>query len=254
MNAPASFAAQGARRTGEKVRRDSLDVDDPRAQVFRPVDGGHKFVDAVLRAFDEWADIIKKAGKPHHLNANCKKVLEVLLRRCTDFKTGTCEPCLDTLQRMTRFARPTVVRCLRILREAKFVNWLRRTVRTENAPGEGPQVRQVSNAYWIELAEMPKRVAMDVRARLRKAGVKVQERREPRLSVFAGRWRSRREEARRSRAERWTSAGPAERAALMHPGDLEKQQEYLALLAESASSPCGLNPRTASKDKRTGDA
>lgn len=242
MNAPATAAQFKGRRTCQPVRRESLDVDDPRAQVFRPVEGGHKFVDAVLSAFDEWADITKKAGKPHELNANCKKVLEILLRRCTDYKTGTCEPCLDTLMRFTRFARPTVVRCLRVLRAAKFINWVRRTMPTGNAPHEGPQVRQVSNAYWIELAEMPKRVAMAIKARLRKAGVKVTERREPRLSVFTGFRARQRGEQRRSRADRWSTASAQDRAAMLHPGDLEAQREYLALLGESASSESGLNP------------
>lgn len=242
MSAPASAAAFKGQRTMQPVRRDSLDVDDPRAQVFRPVEGGHKFVDAVLWAFDEWADITKKAGKPHQLNANCKKVLEVLLRRCTDFQTGVCEPCLDTLMRYTRFARPTVVRCLRVLKAAKFVNWLRRTMRTDNAPGEGPQVRQVSNAYWIELAEMPKRVAMAVRARLRKAGVKIDQRREPRLSIFTGRRKSRSEERRRSLHDRWASATLTERAMILYPYDPEGQREYLSMLRGGASSECGLNP------------
>lgn len=241
------MSASAMRRTYEPVRRESLDVDDARAQVFRPVEGGHAFVDAVLWAFDEWADLTKKPGKPHHLNANCRKVLEVLMRRCTDYKTGVCEPCIDTLMRMTRFARPTVVRCLRALKQGKFLNWIRRTMRTDNAPGEGPQVRQVSNAYWVELAEMPKRVAMAIQARLRKKGVKVQPRREPRVSVFKGRWHNERMERRRSLSERWQTATDAERAAILYPGDPASQAEHLTALGESASSGSALNPSDSMK-------
>lgn len=241
------MSASATRRTYEPVRRESLDVDDPRAQVFRPVEGGHAYVDSVLWAFDEWANVTKQPGKPHELNQNCKRVLEVLLRRCTDFRTGVCEPSIDTLMRLTRLARPTIVRCLRVLKAARFLNWIRRTMRTDNAPGEGPQVRQVSNAYWVELGEMPTRVAMAVQARLRKKGVKVEPRREPRVSVFQGRWRRRREAARRERADFWTTSTPAEQAARLYPNDPQAQAEHLAMLGKGASSGSGLNPTVSMK-------
>lgn len=233
-------AASASRRTYQPVRRESLDVDDPRAQVARPIVGGHKFVDALLEFYDEWAEIKKKAGKQHELSANCRKVLKVLLRKCTDYATGLCEPCLDTLQRLTGFARATVVRALAILRKAGFLRWLRRTVRTDNPPGQGPQVRQVSNAYWFDLAELPKRVAMAVRAKLRKQKVIVEVPREPRVPIFAGQRAQRRADERRSRYQRWAGGSPEERAALLHPGDPAAQAEWLGML--SASSPSSLNP------------
>jgi hypothetical protein len=233
-------AAAAQRRTYQPVRRESFDVDDARAQVFRPIAGGHAYVDALLACYDEWADIRKKAGKAHELSANCKKVLEVLLRKLTNFGTGICEPCLDTLQARTRFARATIVRALRILRNEGFLRWVRRTVRTDNPPGEGPQVRQVSNAYWFDLAVLPKRVAMAIKARLRKKGHVVEIPREPRMPLFTGRRRARRLGERRSLSERWADATPAGRAAILHPGDLASQAEYLAMC--SASSETGLNP------------
>jgi hypothetical protein len=247
-------ATAGARRTYQPVRRESFDVDDPRAQVFRPIPGGAKFVDALLACYDEWADLRKQAGKAHELSANCKKVLEVLLRRCTDYGSGICEPCLDTLQRMTRFARATIVRALRILRTAGFVRWLRRTAPTDNPPREGPQVRQVSNAYWFDLAELPRRVAMAVKARLRKKSIVVDIPREPRQPLFTGRRRAKSEERRRSLSERWTSASWPERAAILHPRDPDRQAEYLAaVLGESASSAGGLNPQLNTERKAEWD-
>ena len=167
------MSAAAIRRTGQPVRRDSYDVDDPRAQVFRPIEGGMKFVDAYLAVLEEWDNQIKKKGEQHQLGGRCRKVLEVLLRRCTDFRTGVCEPCLDTLMKHTRLARATVVSALRRLSRHGFVNWVRRTIRTDNAIGEGPQVKQASNAYFFDLALLPKRVAMALTAKLRKKAVTI---------------------------------------------------------------------------------
>ena len=233
-------AAAAQRRTYQPVRRESFDVDDARAQVFRPIAGGHAYVDALLACYDEWANLRKKPGKAHELCSNCKKLLEVLLRKLTNFGTGICEPCLDTLQRETRFARATIVRALRILRNEGFLRWVRRTVKTDNPPGEGPQVRQVSNAYWFDLAVLPRRVAMAVKAKLRKKGHVVEIPREPRMPLFTGRRRQRRLGERVSLSQRWAEANPAGRAAILHPGDLVAQAEYLEMCR--ASSESGLNP------------
>lgn len=241
MNAP--FApSQG---TGQPVRRESLDVDDPRAQVFRPVDGGIAFVERYLEAIEAWADQIKRAGKQHEINANAIRVLKALLRRCMDFKTGTCEPCLDTLMRLTRLARRTVTRALATLRKHGFLDWIRRTVRTDNPPGEGPQVRQVSNAYWIDLGRLPKRVFEYLAAKMRKKGVTVE--RKPRQPIFAGRWKAKRAAAQNARAQRWRDASPQERAAMLEPGNPAAQAELLDAWASppvgrAASSAGGLNP------------
>ena len=150
----------------------------------------------------------------------------------------------------TRLARPTVVRALAMLRHHRFLDWVRRTERIPDAaPGE-QQVRQVSNAYWFDLAVLPRRVAMAVKARLRKKGHVVEIPREPRMPLFTGRRRERRMGARRSLSERWASATLAGRAAILHPGDPAAQAEYLAMC--SASSESGLNPSgTTQRNKET---
>ena len=53
-------AALDQRRTYQPVRRDSFDVNDKRAQVFRPIEGGIAFVDAYLKVLEEWADLVKQ--------------------------------------------------------------------------------------------------------------------------------------------------------------------------------------------------
>lgn len=236
-----------AQRTFQPVRRDSFDVDDPRAQVFRPIEGGIKFVEVYLEVFDEWANIIKKPGEQHELNANCRKVLEKILRKCTDFKTGVCEPCIDTLMRLTRLARATVVRCLKMLARHRFIDWIRRTIRTDIDPGEGPQVKQVSNAYFFDLAQLPKRVLMAIQQKLRKKQVVISPDPEPRRSFFKGRQDRRRSTLRSRRsdlASALANAAPHERAAILYPNDPEAQRLHNEMLfgSESASSETSLNP------------
>lgn len=236
-----------AARTFQPVRRDSYDVDDPAiAHAWRPIEGGLKFVDAYLEVFDEWADIKKAKGAQHELSRNVRKVLEKMLLKCTDFRTGICEPCLDTLQRHTRFARATVVRALAILAKHKWVDWYRRTAPTDNAPGEGPRVRQVSNAYFLDLGRLNTRIKMALRQKLRKKQVKTVVPDEPRRSVFAGR-KARAATtirmAREDKAYRLANASSAaEIAAIHYPDDPEKQREYMDMLGQGASSGTSLNP------------
>jgi hypothetical protein len=235
-------ACANPRTTNQPVRRESLDVDDPRAQVFRPIEGGIMYVDVLIDAFYEWANQIKIKGRSHELTANCGRVLTVLLRRCTDFSTGICEPCLDTIQTKTRLARATVVRCLALLRRHGFRDWIRRTEMIPDAkPGE-QQVRQISNAYWFDLARLPKRVAMWVAAGMRKKKHPIEIPREPRRPIFAGRYKRRRQEARQRSAAAWREASPAEQAAILYPDDPAAQRVHLDMLAEGASSGTILNP------------
>jgi hypothetical protein len=225
-------------------------VEDPRAQVFRPIEGGFQFVDAYLRVFDEWADVIKKKGSQHELSRNARKVLEKLLLKCTDFKTGISEPCLDTLMTHTRFARATVVRALAMLNKHGFVDWVRRTTPTDNAPGDGPQVRQVSNAYFFDLARLNKRVLMALRQKLRRKSVVIPDNPQPRRPIFGAR-KARTASMRRERREDLAVAlaaarSPAEKAALLYPNDQQMQAEWLSLQAsptgQGASSGSSLNP------------
>lgn len=246
MSALSIGADRVARPTGQPVRSESLDVDDPRAQVFRPIQGGHAFVDKYLDAFTEWANQIKQAGATHELSQNTRRVLEVTLRHCADYKTGICEPCLDTIMRLTRFARATVVRALAILKRHKWLSWVRRTERTGIPPGEGPQVRQVSNAYFLDLAALPRRVQMALKAKLRPKGVVLEIAREARMPIFRGRY-SRRARGKRADLAAALAAAPlSRRAAILYPDDPEMQRDYNEMLFGSddqgASSGTSLNP------------
>jgi cAMP-binding proteins - catabolite gene activator and regulatory subunit of cAMP-dependent protein kinases len=83
-----------------------------------------------------------------------------------DGKTARCDPSLDTIARFCGLSRRTVVRQLHTLRERKIINWVRRTVKTGNAKGEGPQRQQTSNAYFINLTALPIEMIRTLRQRL----------------------------------------------------------------------------------------
>ena len=78
--------------------------------------------------------------------------LEVLreLLRLIDYKTGRLDPSITTLCERIKRSRDAVVRALANLRNAGFLDWLRRYEPTDNE-GRGPQVQQASNAYRLLL-------------------------------------------------------------------------------------------------------
>jgi hypothetical protein len=245
MTAPRMKAAllASGRRTYQPVRRDSFDVEDKRAQVARPNRLGMIFVDAMMEVFDRFAGEIKKKGERHELNGSVRLVYRALLR-CWDFKTGICEPCYDTLQRMTKLARATVVRAVKLLDHYGFLSYIRRTEKTGIPPGDGPQVKQVSNAYWFD----PSRLWADAYARLqrllKKRGHKVEENGTLYArfqGIAARRKQAIRDEGAYKRACVHNAKTPEEKARAMYPGDLKSQAEYLAML-KGASSVTSLNP------------
>lgn len=243
-----THAALNHRRSPQPVRRDSFDVDDPRAQVFRPFEHGLTAVEKYLQVFDDYRNTIKRKGEVHRLNANCRAVLETILRRCLNFRNGTCEPSLETLARFTRLAKPTVVECLRRLNAAGFISWIRRTERTGLLPGEGPQVRQVTNAYFFDFQRLPERALKWLREKLRRKG-KVFD-----PPKYAGVYLSHRQrrvlsrnQLRAEKAQSWQDASPEAQARHLYPGDPASQAEHLEMLAQaaqrkSASSASVLNP------------
>jgi hypothetical protein len=173
-------AAAAVRRTEQPCWRRSYDVDDPRAQVSRPIGDGTEagalaFIDSFILTMKQWARLTKKRGKPHELSHNMVEIAETLLRRCTSFKTGECRPCLGTIMKLTGFARPTVVRALAKLRQLGFLDWVRRTVKTGNRPGEGPTVLQTSNAYFFDVTKLPMEALRGLRQLLGRQGHQVAE-------------------------------------------------------------------------------
>lgn len=110
--AGAKFAGRD-RGPDRKVRRDSYDVDDSRAQVFRPIGDGTtagalRWIDTLVKTAKEF-DLVHKPGTRGQLTPYGIRVLEELLR-LPNFKTGRLDPALDHLQKVTGYERATIVR------------------------------------------------------------------------------------------------------------------------------------------------
>lgn len=232
----------------QPVRRDSFDIDDPRASVARPIQDGMRFFGAIEEMIHELSDRLKTKGKEHELGYSCIRVLRAL-RRCTDFKTGVCEPSIDKLMEFSRLARATVVRALKTLWRHGCIDWVRRTEKTGNAPGEGPQVRQVSNAYFFDLARMPRRCLARVRELFNKGGKKFVKPEAIDFPRFEGLRKRRagqiRDRVAYDRTVKRNALAHArtdeERVAILYPGDEQAQKQHLAML-QGASSADSLNP------------
>jgi DNA-binding transcriptional MocR family regulator len=124
-----------------------------------------RFFDVIRSAIWQFSDLVRKPGKPLPICANAMQVFEALIRHM-DFRTGRCDPSLDTLTATCKLSRRTVVRHLDVLRRERLIDWARRTVETGNAPGEGPQRKQTSNAYFIDLARLPVEILRTLRQKL----------------------------------------------------------------------------------------
>jgi len=145
------------RRTYQPVRRNSHHRGEREDRLWRPIDP--TTISARLRAAEQFDTLNKKAGD--HSGPLGNRGLRVLreLYRIVDYKTGRLEPSIDTICRRVRLARATVVAALAALKEHGFLDWIRRTEPTENTGGAGPQVVQITNAYWFKL---PRRVEIIV--------------------------------------------------------------------------------------------
>ncbi|MES3091799.1 replication protein A [Sphingomonas aerolata] len=113
-----------------------------------------------MRAAEVYDRKHKIAGKRNGpLGAIGVDVLRELMRMI-DFKTGRLEPAIATLAERLRRSRGAIVSALARLKDHGFLNWIRRFEPIEDPDAFGPQVKQVTNAYWFGL---PKEAADMVR-------------------------------------------------------------------------------------------
>lgn len=171
-----AFAAQltgrSERGPDKRVRRHSYDVDDRRAKVSRPIGdgtvaGAMSWIDCLLKTVSEWDDLERRKGGARPLGLAGLRVLETLLGRrgtiAIDFRTGCLEPAIDTIARVAKLGRTTVVRALARLRALKVLDWVRRTQATGRDGEAAPQREQISNAYFFTPEALPARVARRLR-------------------------------------------------------------------------------------------
>lgn len=156
MSAPFGGSAPAkVRHTGQPVRRNSYHRGERERLIWRPLGESRaearRFKGAVRKAamrFDH-STASPETRMGGDLKLTGRAVLDVLLD-VVDDATGRLEPSLATIAERTKLGVRTVVRALRRLADAGFLDWLRRTEAIEQE-GAGPQVQQVTNAYWFAL-------------------------------------------------------------------------------------------------------
>ena len=257
------------RHTDQPVWRGSYDVDDQRAQVVRPIGNGTQkgaldFIETLIEGMERWALETREPVRGHRLTANMIWLMKRLLRRCTDFETGRCEPTIETIQRLSGFSRPTVIRLLARARTFGFVEWVRRTVCTGNKPGDGPMVAQTSNAYFFEVTKMPVEVQRFLKQKLPAECVpehparhgsgrvpgKFQRKARQLLRGLTGAFSSPRKghgpAEMKAMDARLAAAPPCEWPAIVFPNDPDAQAEYALVLglAPAPSASCEMSPES----------
>lgn len=142
------------RRTFQPCRRNSYNRGEREVRLWRPIaqtkSDAHRLIAARMKAAEFYDRRHKDKGKRNGPLGHI--ALEVLreLYRMVDFKTGRLEPAIETICNRIRRARAAVVAAMARLKAHGFLDWIRRTEPTENE-GAGPQVRQITNAYWFGL-------------------------------------------------------------------------------------------------------
>lgn len=143
----AQRAADAARRTFEPVRRHSR-LAGREAGFWRPFD--RRDVPRFMLAAERFERMTREKGQRcGQLGGVALEVLRELLR-LVDYRTGRLDPAITTLCDRIRRSRGAVVAALARLRDAGFLDWVRRYVPT-GKEGRGVQVQQTSNAYRLTL-------------------------------------------------------------------------------------------------------
>lgn len=156
-------------------RRDSYDIADPRAQVFRPAPEGWDFIGAVLQAFDELLHDQRttRYKEDDRLQDGDRRIL-LSFMKLLDFRTGQLDPSYQQVADRAGCHRATVITAFKRFQKWLGLGWVRRTVKAETAGEAGPQREQISNAFFFDLAKAPHRVWQTFKAALARRRIKRQ--------------------------------------------------------------------------------
>lgn len=137
-----------ARRTFQKVRRDSKPVGTVEADLWRPTDS--RQMRQALKAAERFERAHKPKGRRNgplgHVGLEVYRALWSFVR----FRDGCLCPSLEGIMKACRRSRGAVVAALKRLQAKGFVAWQRRLEYTGGPAGvRGPQVRQATNAYAL---------------------------------------------------------------------------------------------------------
>jgi len=104
---------------------------------------------ARLKAAKKYDRETKVPGKPWgQLGPNGLQVYEHVLK-ARDYKNGRFDQAAQTIANALRISRKTVHAALARLKAVGLLDWQRRTEPIEDPEPFGPQVRQISNAYFL---------------------------------------------------------------------------------------------------------
>lgn len=137
-------------------RRNSYDVNDPRADVWHKICDGSKaqgraWRAAKLETLKQWIHRQWTEGvDPKHAELKLRRVDVFVFEAVLSFinyATGELFPSYESIAEKAGVCRATVAESLARLRHWKLITWVRRTVVAETAGEMGPQREQTSNAY-----------------------------------------------------------------------------------------------------------
>lgn len=138
---------KAARRTLQKVRRDSKPVGSIEGDLWRPTD--KRSMRLALRAAERYDRAHKIKGRRNgplgHVGLEVYRALWSRIR----FTDGCLCPSLEWIMQATRRSKAAVVGALKRLKALGFVAWRRRLEYTGGRGVRGPQVQQATNAYAL---------------------------------------------------------------------------------------------------------
>lgn len=151
----AGLQGKRCRRRGAPVRRGSREAGSFEAGFWRrPREGEFARAMAGARALERET---REVGRPQGaIGPVALELLAQLYRLARRFK-GRLQPSLDFLMGAIKRSRTAIVRALRQLADAGFVEWTRRFVPVA-IDGPGPRYRQTSNVYRLCLPSALRRL------------------------------------------------------------------------------------------------
>ncbi|MCI4588631.1 helix-turn-helix domain-containing protein [Sphingobium sp. BYY-5] len=154
-------------------RRNSYDIDDKRAQVFQPVRHGWDWIGAVLQAFDELLhdQRVTRYKESDRLQDGDRRILLSFLK-LMDFKTGQLDPSYQELADRAGCHRATAIEACKRFAKWLGLRWVRRTIVAETVGQAGPQREQISNAFYFDISQAPRRVWATFKAAMRRKLIK----------------------------------------------------------------------------------
>jgi DNA-binding Lrp family transcriptional regulator len=152
-----ALSGTNRKRTNQPVRRNSHNAGGTELGLWRTHNMFPKTEhNARMRAAEELEHETKLPGKRNGaIGAIGLKVYRYLLR-LRGKKNGRLDPTIRFIADQVRHSRSAVAAALKRLKDAGFLDWIRRCQPIENAEPDEQQTEQIANAYFITTPAMAK--------------------------------------------------------------------------------------------------